>query len=105
MNQNLADIYPIFRGLVIFFFQYIKPNFNACISKISVPCKVLNLHLKQTPAKHVNVLTMISNLIYEEDFIHNSTYNYRLQERGGLPENRRCLWSPEMASSFWWTPS
>lgn len=48
---------------------------------------------------------MISNLIYEEDFIHNSTYNYRLQERGGLPENRHPLWSPEMASSFWWTPS
>lgn len=62
-----------FQGTSNFFFQYIKPNFNACISKISVPCKVLNLHLKQTPAKHVNVLTMISNLIYEEDFYDSFT--------------------------------
>lgn len=45
-NQHLVDFfYSIFRGLVIFF-QYIKPKFNAWVSKISLPCKVLNLQKK-----------------------------------------------------------
>lgn len=98
-NQHLADFfYSIFRGLVIFF-QYIKPKFNAWVSKISLPCKVLNLQKKTNSywtctciCTHHEKLPDIWERLLR--FIYNSTYNYTVQVIGGL----RYL---KVVPSFW----